>query len=67
MTEEKVVAKGAIGMRQSAGDGINAGGLSIGLLGHPATFFAMDKPTAMAHQQDRRLRLGVRGQIYLQC
>ena len=42
MTEEKVVAKGAIGMRQSAGDGINAGGLSIGLLGHPATFFAMD-------------------------
>ena len=65
MTEEKVVAKGAIGMCQPAGAGIDASGLSIGLLGHPATFFAMDEPTAMTDQQDWRLRLGVRGHIYL--
>jgi hypothetical protein len=45
MTEDKVVAQGAIGMSQPAGDGVDSGGVSIGLFGHPAAFFATDEPT----------------------
>jgi hypothetical protein len=37
VTEEKVVAKKAIGMLEAAGSRINAGGFSIGCFGHPAT------------------------------
>jgi hypothetical protein len=36
VTEDKVVAKEAIGMLQAAGDRINAGGFSISCFGHPA-------------------------------
>jgi hypothetical protein len=45
-------------MRQTAGQRINAGGVSIGLFGHPAAGFAMHEAAPMADQENLRLGSG---------
>jgi hypothetical protein len=47
VTEEKVVTKEAIGMRQAAGHGIDSGHVSIALFRHPAACFVVHEPTPM--------------------
>jgi hypothetical protein len=55
MTHEDVIAERAIDMREAAGQGINADGISVGLFGHPAACFTMDKAAPVADLQDPRL------------
>ena len=57
MTDEKVKASRAIDMLHMAGDRINACGVSIGFLRHPAACFRMHQAALQAHQQYRRRRL----------
>jgi hypothetical protein len=57
MAHEKVVAPRAMGMLQAAGDRINAGSVSVGLLRHPAARVAMHEPTVVTDQQDWRIWL----------
>jgi hypothetical protein len=58
VTDEEVIAERAIGMRQTAGQRIDAGGVSIGLFGHPAAGFAMHEAAPVADQEDLRLGSG---------
>ena len=55
MTDEKVIAPGAICVLQAAGYWINACSVTIGLFRHPAAFWAMHEPTLVTNQKDRWL------------
>lgn len=52
VTYEEVVAERAIGMRQTAGQRIDAGGVSKRLLGHPAACFAMHEAAPVTDQEN---------------
>jgi hypothetical protein len=56
MTHDGVMAKRAIGMRQTAGNGINARGVSIGVFGHPAACLAMHEAASVTDFEDLRFR-----------
>jgi hypothetical protein len=58
MAQQGVIAERAKRMRQAAGQGINAGGVSIRLFGHPAACFAMDEAAAVTDFEDLRLEGG---------
>jgi hypothetical protein len=53
---DKLVAPRTQGMFQSARNGINACGITIGFLRHPTAGLAMDQTTLMTDQQDWRVR-----------
>ena len=62
--DQKVIAPRAVGMRQTAGDGINAGNLSIGFYGDPAPrhrlSLVMHEPTELTDQKYWGVRSRVR-------